>query len=107
MRLARGARSLAGPPGGRLDLEHADSRDPTGRAPMTAVLVLGATGLVGGECLKLLLEEPSVDRVVAPTRRALPAAPAPPKLVSRVMSLERLDEGCAEHLNFPFFSRLR
>lgn len=34
--------------------------------------VAGATGLVGGHILRLLLEDPEVGRVVAPTRRPLP-----------------------------------
>jgi uncharacterized protein YbjT (DUF2867 family) len=35
----------------------------------------GATGLVGGSVLRLLLDDPAVTRVVAPTRRPLPAHP--------------------------------
>ena len=34
-------------------------------------MVLGATGLVGRDCLRLLLDDPSVTRVVALTRRPL------------------------------------
>ncbi len=37
------------------------------------VMLLGATGLVGGEVLNLALADPKVQQVVAPTRRALPA----------------------------------
>ncbi|HXM96897.1 MAG TPA: NAD-dependent dehydratase [Candidatus Dormibacteraeota bacterium] len=37
------------------------------------VLLLGASGLVGGEALKLLLADSRVDQVVAPTRRPLPS----------------------------------
>lgn len=37
--------------------------------------VAGATGLVGGRVLALLLDDPAVTRVVAPTRRPLPAHP--------------------------------
>lgn len=36
------------------------------------VAVAGATGLVGGRLLSLLLDDPRVGRVIAPTRRALP-----------------------------------
>jgi uncharacterized protein YbjT (DUF2867 family) len=35
-------------------------------------LLLGASGLVGGHCLKLLLDDPFYDRVVTPVRRPLP-----------------------------------
>lgn len=38
---------------------------------MTKVLLAGATGLVGGEALHLLLADARVSRIVAPTRRAL------------------------------------
>jgi len=55
---------------------------------MTSVLLLGASGLVGGESLQVALRRDSVVRVVAPTRRALPAHP---KLVNPVSpSLESL-----------------
>lgn len=37
--------------------------------------VAGATGLVGGRVLALLLADPAVTRVVAPTRRPLPPHP--------------------------------
>jgi uncharacterized protein YbjT (DUF2867 family) len=38
-----------------------------------SVLLCGATGLVGGECLRLLLADPVFQRVVVLTRRPLPA----------------------------------
>jgi uncharacterized protein YbjT (DUF2867 family) len=34
--------------------------------------IAGATGLVGSRLLSLLLDDPRIERVVAPTRRALP-----------------------------------
>jgi uncharacterized protein YbjT (DUF2867 family) len=37
-------------------------------------ILAGATGLVGGECLRRLLAEPGYSKVVAVTRRALPAS---------------------------------
>ena len=40
-------------------------------APRTALLA-GASGLVGGHCLRLLLAEPTYGRVIALGRRALP-----------------------------------
>lgn len=41
--------------------------------PMTTLLLLGATGLVGGEALVEALQHPSFTTIIAPTRRALPA----------------------------------
>jgi uncharacterized protein YbjT (DUF2867 family) len=38
------------------------------------LLVIGATGLVGGEVLRLAFDDDRIDRIVAPTRR--PLAPA-------------------------------
>lgn len=38
-------------------------------------LLAGATGLVGGECLRRLLAEPRYAKVFAPTRRPLPEHP--------------------------------
>lgn len=45
------------------------------------LLLLGATGAVGSEVLRMALHNPQVSQVVAPTRRALPAHP---KLVNPV-----------------------
>ena len=42
---------------------------------MAHILILGATGLVGGEALQRALREPRVEWVIAPTRRALPSDP--------------------------------
>ena len=42
---------------------------------MTTLLLAGATGLVGGEALKLALADTRVARIVAPTRRPLPPHP--------------------------------
>lgn len=39
---------------------------------MARVLVLGATGLVGGELLSLLLTHRQVNEIIAPTRKPLP-----------------------------------
>ena len=59
---------------------------------MTArsVLVLGASGLVGGECLRLLLEDEGVQRVVAITRRPLAGFDSP-KLDKRVVDFDQLE----------------
>jgi uncharacterized protein YbjT (DUF2867 family) len=42
---------------------------------MAHVLILGATGLVGGEALQRALREPRVEWVIAPTRHPLPEDP--------------------------------
>jgi uncharacterized protein YbjT (DUF2867 family) len=56
-----------------------------------SIAVLGATGLVGNECLRLLLEHPAYDHVVVLTRRALqPFAAANNKLRSHVVDFDRL-----------------
>ncbi len=39
---------------------------------MNRVLVTGATGLVGSYLLRLLVDDPRIDEIIAPTRRALP-----------------------------------
>jgi uncharacterized protein YbjT (DUF2867 family) len=56
----------------------------------TAVLA-GATGLVGGECLKQLLASPRYERVIVVTRRAL-AGPRHDKLRAVVVEFDRLGE---------------
>jgi uncharacterized protein YbjT (DUF2867 family) len=52
-------------------------------------LLLGATGLVGGHCLRLLLEEPAYGRVHVLTRRGL--GRAHPRLAEHVVDFDRLD----------------
>ncbi|AMK20114.1 MULTISPECIES: Rossmann-fold NAD(P)-binding domain-containing protein [Sphingobium] len=42
---------------------------------MTKILLAGATGLVGGEALALMLADDRVSQLVAPTRRPLPPHP--------------------------------
>ncbi|MFT5933896.1 MAG: hypothetical protein ACI9M6_000943 [Hydrogenophaga sp.] len=54
---------------------------------MIRVMLVGATGLVGGEVLNLALADPKVQQVVAPTRRALPAHA---KLLNPVVSFDAL-----------------
>ncbi|ROU06146.1 NAD-dependent dehydratase [Lysobacter enzymogenes] len=39
------------------------------------LLLAGATGLVGSHALRLALADPAIERVIAPTRRALPPHP--------------------------------
>ena len=54
---------------------------------MTKLLLAGATGLVGGDALKLLLADERVTQIVAPTRRPLPPHP---KLVNPITDSNHL-----------------
>ncbi|WP_199698882.1 Rossmann-fold NAD(P)-binding domain-containing protein [Oleomonas cavernae] len=56
---------------------------------MTTLLLVGATGLVGQHTLALALADPRVTKVVAPTRRPLPAGP---KLENPVVDFDALPE---------------
>lgn len=58
--------------------------------PRTALLA-GATGLVGGECLRLLIAADAYDRVVVLTRRSLGAVAANPKVREIVVDFAQLD----------------
>lgn len=51
------------------------------------LLLVGATGLVGGQVLALGLADPRVKQVVAPTRRALPPHP---KLLAPLVDFHQL-----------------
>ena len=65
---------------------------------MPTALVVGASGLVGRECVRLLLADPSYERVVVLARREMPGEPgAGGRLVSRIVDFERL----AEHEDVP------
>lgn len=59
---------------------------------MSRLLIAGATGLVGRHVLALALAEPRVSRIVAPTRRALPAHA---KLQNPVVDFEALPAAAA------------
>ncbi len=39
---------------------------------MANVLITGATGLVGGHLLRMMVQEPQITRITAATRRPLP-----------------------------------
>jgi len=58
---------------------------------LRSVVLVGATGLVGSECLTLLLADPVFDRVVVLSRRPLEGVPPSPKLAEHVVDFERLD----------------
>lgn len=57
-----------------------------------SAVVVGATGLVGRECLKQLAACPRFERVTALARRALPDDIQDPKLRAVVVDFDRLDE---------------
>lgn len=57
---------------------------------MPSALVVGASGLVGRECLRLLLDDPAYERVVVLARRDAPEGLRSPKLAWRVVDFERL-----------------
>ena len=59
-------------------------------SPGRTALVLGATGLVGGQCVDLLLADAGWARVIVIGRRPLDRQH--PKLAQRVTDLERMDE---------------
>lgn len=55
---------------------------------MTTALLVGASGLVGGHCLRFLLNEPSYTRVVSVGRRRLPLQHI--RLAQHVIDFEQL-----------------
>lgn len=57
-----------------------------------SVMVVGATGLVGRECLRLLLSDSGFDRVIVVTRRPLSPEVRSPKLETHVVDFEHLNE---------------
>jgi uncharacterized protein YbjT (DUF2867 family) len=56
---------------------------------MPSLAIAGATGLVGGECVRQALADPAFERVVALVRR--PPGITHPKLDARVVDFDRLD----------------
>ncbi len=56
--------------------------------PLT-ILILGASGLVGGKCLQHSLSDPRIDRVIAVVRRLLDMQH--PKLTQLVVDFDKLD----------------
>jgi uncharacterized protein YbjT (DUF2867 family) len=55
-----------------------------------SVVLVGATGLVGGECLSLLLADPAFERVTVLARRPLDGSSSWPKLTVHVADFEHL-----------------
>ncbi|WP_162147749.1 NAD-dependent dehydratase [Hydrogenophaga sp. PBL-H3] len=56
---------------------------------MKQLMLVGATGLVGSHVLRQALADPTVERVVAPTRKSLVPHP---KLLNPLVDFERLPE---------------
>lgn len=54
-------------------------------------LILGSTGLVGGECLELFAGSADVARVIALTRRPLRAEALTPRVETHVIDFEHLE----------------
>ena len=63
---------------------------------VNSVAILGATGLVGSECVRQFAESRQFARVVALARRSLPDALAESRVETRIVDFERLD-AAAEH----------
>ena len=55
-------------------------------------LLLGATGLVGSECLKRLVTDDSYSRIIVLTRRALADAAGGPKVETHVIDFDRISD---------------
>jgi uncharacterized protein YbjT (DUF2867 family) len=65
--------------------------------PGNSVTILGATGLVGAECLRQFAQSREFARVVVVTRRPLPSAIALPRVETHVVDFDRLEYDAAEH----------
>lgn len=57
-----------------------------------SVLLVGATGLVGRECLRLLLADGGFNRIVAVARRPLSPDVRSPKLETHIIDFDHLNE---------------
>jgi len=64
--------------------------------PQYSVVVLGATGNVGGRIVQLLLKNPLCKKLVVVTRRKTDAFAAP-KVFDVVVNMDRLEEEVAPH----------
>jgi uncharacterized protein YbjT (DUF2867 family) len=68
-----------------------------GAAPATrTVIVVGATGLVGGECLRLLLRDPAFSRVFVLARRPPVVDDPAGKLETHLVDFDHLEATAAE-----------
>ena len=64
--------------------------------PASSVTILGATGLVGTECVRQFADSREFTRVVVVARRALPEASARSRVETHIIDFERLDDA-ADH----------
>ncbi|HUL68676.1 MAG TPA: NAD(P)H-binding protein [Gemmatimonadales bacterium] len=55
------------------------------------VLLLGATGLVGSECLRQMVADPVFERVLVLARRSLRAEDRAPKVVEQLVDFDQLE----------------
>jgi uncharacterized protein YbjT (DUF2867 family) len=65
--------------------------------PQLTALVVGATGLVGRECVRQLTGHPSVTRTIALVRRAAPPGTFPPSAEVVVADFAMLEQEVARH----------
>ncbi len=61
-----------------------------------SVLLAGATGLVGGECLRLLLADPAFDPIHVVVRRPLSPTPGAGKLQQHVTEFDQMPTALAD-----------
>jgi len=72
----------------RYGLTHTPMSSPVSRS----AIVIGATGLVGRECVKQLVARPEFERVTALARRAWPDDLQSPRLRTVVIDFDRFEE---------------
>lgn len=70
---------------------------------MSQVLITGATGLVGGHLLRMLINEPKVNAIAAPTRR--PLGDMPGCLIPMIRTDRRAGAGHRSHRHCVLLSR--
>lgn len=69
-----------------------DALSPLPSPGAKSALVIGATGLVGRECVKQLAARPEFERVTALARRPLPGDLQSPRLRTVLIDFDRVDE---------------
>ena len=58
---------------------------------VSSAIIIGATGLVGRECIRQLAAHPGFERVTALARRALPSDLVTAKVKTELVDFDRLD----------------
>jgi uncharacterized protein YbjT (DUF2867 family) len=69
-------------------------RATSGKKETMTVLLLGASGLIGSHCLKILLSDGQFDKVIALVRRPLEISH--PKLTQSIVDFDKLDNYASE-----------